>query len=87
MTGSFNDDENLGFETDAPLQGLGSATPAVKIEEREPEARSSVITARGTAEGLVPSFKAMMLLSNGSAASQATNSYTNSPRSSPLSLR
>ena len=53
MTGSFNDDENLGFETDAPLQGLGSATPAVKIEEREPEARSSVITARGTAEGLV----------------------------------
>ena len=53
MTGSFNDDENLGFETDAPLQGLGSSTPAVKIEERETESRSSVITARGTAEGLV----------------------------------
>jgi septum site-determining protein MinC len=53
MTGSFNDDENLGFETDAPLQGLGTSTPAVKTEGQETETRSSVITARGTAEGLV----------------------------------
>jgi hypothetical protein len=53
MTGSFNDDENLGFEADAPLQGLGISNSPVKIEEQETETRSSVITARGTAEGLV----------------------------------
>ena len=53
MTGSFNDDENLGFDTDAPLQGLGISNPPSKLEGQEPEVRSSVITARGTAEGLV----------------------------------
>lgn len=58
MTGSFNDDENLGFEIDAPLQGVGvssleeSGSP-IKIQEQETETRNSVITARGTAEGLV----------------------------------
>jgi septum site-determining protein MinC len=59
MTGSFNDDDNVGFETGTtPLEGLGlqgleiSTSPA-KVEEQEGDARSSVITARGTAEGLV----------------------------------
>jgi septum site-determining protein MinC len=53
MTGSFNDDDNLGFETDTPLQNLGISTPLNKVEEQEGETRSSVITARGTADGLV----------------------------------
>ena len=54
MTGSFNDDENVGFEGDLPLQGLGISNLSPKIaEEQEPETKSSVITARGTAEGLV----------------------------------
>lgn len=59
MTGSFNDDENVGFEGDIPLQGLGiSNTPSrsetpTRAEEQETEVRNSVITARGTAEGLV----------------------------------
>jgi septum formation inhibitor MinC len=59
MTGSFNDDDNVGFEAGTtPLEGLGlqgleiSTSPA-KVEEQEGDARSSVITARGTAEGLV----------------------------------
>jgi len=59
MTGSFNDDDNLGFEADTipphgeRLQGLGISTSPSKIEEQEGETRSSVITARGTADGLV----------------------------------
>ena len=54
MTGSFNDDENLGFEADtSSLQGLGVSTSSLKVEEQEIEVRSSVITARGTADGLV----------------------------------
>jgi septum site-determining protein MinC len=59
MTGPFNDDDNVGFEAaPAPLenlglQGLGTSASPSKIEEQEGEARSSVITARGTAEGLV----------------------------------
>ncbi|MEY4669008.1 MAG: hypothetical protein RL518_1707 [Pseudomonadota bacterium] len=58
MTGSFNDDDNVGFEADTPLegvglQGLGISTTPGKVEELETETRSSVITARGTAEGLV----------------------------------
>ena len=67
MTGSFNDDDNLGFEAEIPLQGLGisptnptsSSTPlsspktAQRTEDQESEVRSSVVTARGTAEGLV----------------------------------
>jgi septum formation inhibitor MinC len=59
MTGSFNDDDNVGFEAGTtPLEGLGlqgleiSTSPA-KVEEQEGDARSSVITARGTAEGLI----------------------------------
>jgi septum site-determining protein MinC len=54
MTGSFNDDENLGFEADtSSLQGLGISTSSLKVEEQEGETRSNVITARGTADGLV----------------------------------
>ena len=54
MTGSFNDDENVGFEADSPsLQGLGISNSSLKVEEQEGDNRSSVITARGTAEGLV----------------------------------
>jgi septum site-determining protein MinC len=53
MTGSFNDDDNVRFEADTPLTGLGISTSPTKVEEQEGEARSSVITARGTAEGLV----------------------------------
>ena len=54
MTGSFNDDENLGFEAGtSSLQGLGISTSSLKVEEQEGEVRSSVITARGTADGLV----------------------------------
>lgn len=53
MTGSFNDDDNLGFEAESPLQGLGISTSPIKVDEQEGETRSSVITARGTAEGLV----------------------------------
>lgn len=59
MTGSFNDDDNVGFEAGTtPLEGLGLqgleiSTSPTKVEEHEGDARSSVITARGTAEGLV----------------------------------
>jgi septum site-determining protein MinC len=59
MTGSFNDDENLGFEADSTpphgerLPGLGISASPARVEEQEGETRSSVITARGTAEGLV----------------------------------
>ena len=54
MTGSFNDDENVGFEADLPLQSLGLSNPSPKVaDDQEPETKSSVITARGTAEGLV----------------------------------
>jgi septum formation inhibitor MinC len=53
MTGSFNDDENVGFETDVPLHGLGISHSPEKPDTQQIETRSSVITARGTAEGLV----------------------------------
>jgi len=59
MTGSFNDDDNVGCEAGAsPLEnagiaGLGISTSPLKVDDHEGEARSSVITARGTAEGLV----------------------------------
>lgn len=57
MTGPFNEDDAVGFEADAPLQGLPvlptDTREAQKIDVQETESRSSVITARGTAEGLV----------------------------------
>ena len=59
MTGPFNDDDNVGFDADTAshegsgLQGLPISTSPVKIEDQEGDTRSSVITARGTAEGLV----------------------------------
>lgn len=69
MTGPFNEDETSGFEAIIPLQdppmtssGLkikdlgrsaGSDRNPDRIDEQESETKSNVITARGTAEGLV----------------------------------
>jgi len=57
MTGPFNEDDAVGFQADAPLQGLPISATETRESERadaqETESRSSVITARGTAEGLV----------------------------------
>jgi septum site-determining protein MinC len=65
MTGPFNEDDTSGFEEIVPLQDLPMESSGLKvkdlgrgegperIEELETETRSSVITARGTAEGLV----------------------------------
>jgi septum site-determining protein MinC len=55
MDSSFTEDEDVGFETTPPLHpSQASPTPiADSTPPQETEARSSVITARGTAEGLV----------------------------------
>ncbi len=53
MDSSFTEDDDVGFEnSSSPLPPHSAATSA-PVEEAETEIRSSVITARGTAEGLV----------------------------------
>jgi len=57
MNSSFTEDEDVGFDPESPLHPSpvtppkNAATPT--REETEVDTRSSVITARGTAEGLV----------------------------------
>jgi septum site-determining protein MinC len=58
MTGPFNEDDAVGFEADTSIHGLPvlpneNRIETSKVEIQETESRSSVITARGTAEGLV----------------------------------
>jgi septum formation inhibitor MinC len=62
MTGSFNDDDNVGLGAELPFQALGITESQIKsatkegqpdTEKLDVENRSNIITARGTAEGLV----------------------------------
>jgi septum formation inhibitor MinC len=57
MTGSFNDDDNVELGAELPFQALGITQSQIKSANKEgqpdTESRSNIITARGTAEGLV----------------------------------